>query len=294
VAEQEVVDSIANIFFELVAEHRGLDVNAVAQLDARTLHGAAAVNAGLADEVSTFATLLARIAAGGMERNTMATPYEKARAALEEAAQGDDANAKAAQAALAALKAAEGGGEAGDKEEDPANDKPGAPAGTAAAETAGDKPAAEDEKEKKEAAASGGDLAAAAWAKVHELETKLAEKEAREERSTLLASRPDFGPELLSVLKTAPLQMVRDMVAKLPKGKMTAATAKRAAADQSDVKPTLGEGQDSGGASHLPPEEKDKMDRRMGLKQSGASVTNEPYRMTLSGVPAKAPTKGAN
>jgi ClpP class serine protease len=291
VAEQEVVDSLANIFFELVAEHRGLDATAIAQLDARTLHGAAAINAGLADEVSTFGQLLARIAAGGMERVTMATSYEKARAALEEAAQGDDANAKAAQAALAALKAAEGGGEAGDKEEDPANDKPGEPAGTAA-ETSGDKPAAEDEKDKKEAAASSGDLAAQAWAKVHELETKMREREARDERARLLASRPDFGPELLSVMKTAPLETVRDMVAKLPKGKIVAATAKRAAADQPDVQPTAGEGQDSGGVTHLPAEQKDKMDRRMGLKQGGPTVVNEPYRMTLSGVPTV--TKGAN
>jgi ClpP class serine protease len=289
-AEQQIVDSMAAVFFQIVADHRGLKVRAIEQLEARVLHGASAVAAGLADDVATLQSLLARIAAGGkMERVTM--DYEQMRAAVEEVAKGEDANAKAAKAALAALIAAEGDGDdPADKPEgdDPADKPKEEPTTTTTA-------ADDDEPEPKPAAAKGGgDLAARAWAKVHELETKLAVQAERDERTKLVASRPDFGPELLSVLKAAPIETVRDMVAKLPKGKVIAATTKRAAADQPDVKPTQGDTQ-ADGVSHLDPVAAARMDRQMGLAKNEGAVVSTPHRLVLGGTPTKKPatvTKG--
>jgi hypothetical protein len=59
----------------------------------------------------------------------------------------------------------------------------------------------------------------------------------RNERRDLLASRPDFAPELVTVLKKAPLATVRDAVKSVPK----AAPKKPAAA--LEVVPTRGQGQ---------------------------------------------------
>lgn len=289
-AEQQTVDSLAGVFFALVSEHRGSDPKAVAQLEARVLHGAQAVAAGLADEVATFGSVLARIAAGGMEQRTMAMTYEKMRAALEEMAGGEDQNAKAAKRALAAL---DGGGDEPDGDEKPAAEDPPAEGDAdKSAEAPPDDKSAEDGKDKPAgmAAAGGGDpIALQALAEVHKLKAQLAERDARDERERLLATRNDFAPEMIAALRKAPLATVRDMVATLPKGAPVASVAQRTAADTTKRAPTRGATAGDANAARLPPEDKAALDRAMGLDTPKAGIIDTPYRLTLGGTAAVAP-----
>ncbi len=61
---QSVVNSLAGVFFDLVAEMRpGATADAVKALEARIFHGAAAIQSGLADEVKAFDALISELSA---------------------------------------------------------------------------------------------------------------------------------------------------------------------------------------------------------------------------------------
>jgi hypothetical protein len=227
---------MAAVFFEIVGEFRKADPKAIAALDAQVFHGQSAIDAGLADRVQQFDQVLADIASGKV--TPMATSYEKGRAAFEEAAKGDDANAAAAKRALAALDEAPAKGD--DDEKDKPDEK--------AADDSSDKDAADDSSDKdavddssdKDAAADGTgtkasarDLALQALAEVHTLKAEGAKKEITAERAKLLASRPDFAPEMRSLLETSDIKTVRKFCKDLPKGpapKLEAAAAAATAA----------------------------------------------------------------
>lgn len=259
-ATQVVVNSMAAVFFELVAEMRGTSAAAVEALQAAVFHGDAAINAGLVDEVLSFEEMLAAIASG--KGIAMSTAYEKAKAALEEAAEGDDANAAAAKRALAAMEEPKP-----DAEAEPDGDEP--PKEKKDDEKAeGDAPKSDDEDDEKKkpvaaasmpgkAAASTHDIALEALAEVHKLKAARAQEALKAERVSLLASRPDFSPDLLAVLKTADMATVRKFVKDLPKapGAKPAATAV--------VQATRGAGQ--GGSDASPIAAVNEMDRAMGL-----------------------------
>ena len=51
---QDEINRLGELFFALVAEHRGLDADAIRALQAGTYYGPAAVSAGLADEVGAL------------------------------------------------------------------------------------------------------------------------------------------------------------------------------------------------------------------------------------------------
>lgn len=249
-ATQAHVDELAQVFFALVSEHRPLTTDAVAAFDGALFYGASAVSAGLADQLITFDELLAQAAKG----EVMSTPtlqqnvtrpeakggseYDSVRTALAKLAKGKDANAAAARKALAALGAAEGDETPPppDDEEDPMPDE--------AAEDEAETPAAVGDGKGEPAAASGseapdaaggGDVPAsqtsaiandpnvkALMAKMQRLEAaEAAGREARTRRK-LLAQRPDFSPEIVALLKNAPIATLREAVEKLPKGKVQA------------------------------------------------------------------------
>lgn len=288
-AEQLTVNSLAGVFFGLVAEHRGIAPKAIEQLEARVLHGAQAIAAGLADEVAPWGSTLARVAAGQMETIKMAASYEKTRAALEEMAAGDDANARAAKAALAALDAAGGGGD-DDGDEAPADDD-------ADKDKSGEAPAGDDDDEKSAtdpaptpAASAPTDPALQALAEVHKLRAEIHARDERDERNRLIASRDDFGPEMVAALRKAPIATVREMVASLPKGAPVARVSKRAAADTPARAPLHGN-PDAAAVPALPPAEKAELDRRMGLIGTQAGVVNTPFKLQLGGPVAAAPNK---
>lgn len=160
---QARVDELAAMFFDLVAESRGLSVDAVRGLDAAQVTGAEAHRAGLVDALGTMDDLLAAIGSGRVEDSDMSkkskpanvaaseikapvaaaaeeqeeelSPMERATALLREAAESDDEDtAKVAKRMLAAM-------EDGDDEEE---------------ETPADAPADDDEEE---AAAASSDAA---------------------------------------------------------------------------------------------------------------------------------------
>src|SRR5262249_22241601 len=106
--------------------------------------------------------------------------------------------------------------------------------------------------------------AAKALAEVHKLTAKLAKQDEDRERTSLLASRPDFAPELVASLQKAPMEMVRDMVATLPRTVPALAAA-------ASVPVTLG--QDQGVPQpKLAPEAKAQLDARMGIAPQSYGV----------------------
>lgn len=250
---QQHVDGLAAKFFALISEQRTqLSAEQIASFDGGVFYGEDAVQSGLADAVATFDELIALASAGDLMSllTPQTTPqakssdYESARAYLQKAAKGRDANAVAAKRALAAMAEAE---PPPDKEEDePDGDEAEADTPEPAA---GDPPP--DKKDEEEEPAAEGDTPEPAAegdtpdpaavappaktargataevtlaAKVHRLEAKLAASEEAAERKRLLAQRPDFGAELRAALAKAPLGTVRDMVRTLPKGKVPTKT----------------------------------------------------------------------
>jgi ClpP class serine protease len=274
-ATQEIVDSMANEFFALVAELRGIDAAAVKALEAKRFHGATAVTAGLADRVQSFDNLIASIAAGESEQ-VMASDYDTARTALEKVAKGNDANAEAAKRALAAMEPPkpDGDGDSAEGDEPPADDdKKPKPKDGDAAES---EPPADDDKEASaaQAAAAGQPLAARsaedialeAMAKVHKLEAAIAQERIDTERKALLDARPDLAPELRALLMTTPIKKVREYLKELPKGQ---------ARTTSVVTPTPTRGATQGGPAHGSVLEASAIDRAMGLTSQEVGVRLE-------------------
>jgi ClpP class serine protease len=261
VATQAVVDTTAAVLFGAVVSMRpNLTVEQIAAMQAAIFVGESAVSNGLADAVEPFESLLARIEQG---ESLMASAYEKALGALQEASKGKDANASAAKRALAALTAGE---DAGDEDKDPPADAPPAEDKPAAASDS-DAPADDEKKPKPAAAAAASDapaqasasaLALKALAEVHTMRTERANEKLAAERATLLASRPDFSAELCAILQTADMPTVRKTVDTLPRPAGTPNVLPLAA-----VSGTRGETQ---GAGEQPAHSHTAgMDRAMGL-----------------------------
>jgi len=92
---QATIDTLASAFFALVSERRPLSADAVKALEAGVFLGQAAVDSGLADEVVSYADLLARLSAEGrpmtIENAAAETDEEKA---AREAAEAEAAAAE--------------------------------------------------------------------------------------------------------------------------------------------------------------------------------------------------------
>jgi ClpP class serine protease len=275
-ATQKRVNGLAEVFFLHVAESRGTTVQAVQALEAGMFHGIEALSMGLADQIGTFDSTLAAIIAGDATEDNMAgktssnasgpkaasKPYEDAIAALRKAAEGDDEEAKKAKRMLAAELADDKDGDGSD--EPAATDDPPAPA--------------PDKKEEEDAKA----IALRALAKVHSMEAAQAKATVEQERAQLLASRPDFAPEMQKILATASIETVRDMCANLPKVARAAAPAASAV-----VPSTRGEGQGDGTASRLPPSDKLRLDQAMGIAPQGAVGAEVRGNRLVLGVPTQ-------
>lgn len=277
---QQLVDSMASVFFDLVARSRPvLTVDAVARLEAKVFHGMQAVGVGLADAVGSLTTVLARVAGVATGDTKMAgSAYEKARALLQEAAEGDDANASAAKRALAALEPGEGDKK---KEGEPDGDESaeGEPADPAAEgsepdkQAEGEPPASDDKKAAKAAASSAYRAALKAQNEVTQLRAELRQRDERDERQKLIASRPGLAPEMVALLEKAPIELVRETIAAQPAGGARSNTLARAA--------VRGEDQGDERASRLPPAEKAALDTRMGLVTEKPGVEDSTFKLTL-------------
>jgi len=287
---QAVINSLAAVFFELVAEQRGMDAGVVAALEAGIFHGETAVGAGLVDQVMSFDAMLAALAGKGVEPMSGANKVEAteeeetpkagkdlddARAALQKAAEGEGDDAERARRALAALD-----GKSDDEEE----------------EERGEDAAA--------SAAVSSQTAGEMGTTITTLSTRLAKLESQNEalsRREFLASRPDLAPSLVKVLETKPLSEVRAIVNAMPKPKAPelAATA--------TVPVTRGAGQTSpamsasGGTPSSGSPDAAWLDKQMGLsvEQSGVERGEHVLRFNLAGLapatkkPATAPAEGS-
>ena len=283
-AAQTIVDSMAGVFFGLVADMRPMKFEtpeAVGALDAAVFHGESAIKSGLADGVMDLDSMLDLIASGNGATMAAKSKYEEARAALEETAKGDDANAAAAKRALAAMDDNGDKGAEGDPEEPKTEDEPPAddapPPKKKDDEAAGDdeEPGAEgDDKEAAALAAKGGVSAElSALAEVHKLRAEIAADKNKAERKTLLASRPDFAPEMIKALQKAPIATVRDFCATMPR----APRAKPAAT--AVVQATRGASQ--GGSGPQSVATISEIDRAMGLVSTTLGVRREGHQLVF-------------
>ena len=280
-AMQAEVDAMAAVFFDLVARSRSTSAEAVAALEAGMFVGAAAVAAGLADEVTTFDALVAGAASSGAKtiaqsgaEEKMDEEKEKAIAALKALAESkDEAESKAAKAALKAMGVADGDDE--DKDKDGDGDK-------SKSESDDDKKPDDDKKDKDgdDAAAKAAALAMAA--QVQSLAAWKAQREESEERATLMATRQDLAPEVVDFLSRQPLKVVRDAVKTLPRGtakgaKGNAVTAARAALTVDATRgDTQGEPQNA-----LSEEAAHELDVKMGLAKPAQAIRHDGTRLIL-------------
>jgi len=284
-ATQERVESLARMFFELVVDHGwGGDVESVAALEAAVLTGEQAVAAGLASAIATRQQSLALDALApdaeatetGTGETQMATPMEDAVASLRKMAEGDnEEDAKRARAALASLESDDDeSAEDDEKDESAEDDKEDEPA-----EDDEKDESAEDDKEDAKASASALRIATQALAKVHTMEANAAKARASAERAELIASRADFGDDLIAVLSSpkTPLATVREMCANLAKGPTR--TGRSAAAAMATG--TRGATQGDGSASRLAPEHKSALDLQMGLVKMTTETVSDSHRLTF-------------
>jgi signal peptide peptidase SppA len=263
-AIQETVMAQAEPFWQLVAESRGISPKSVAAFDCRVFVGQQAIDARLADEMSTFDAVIdlaskfdskaskpvvkasAKVVTTA-SRSSNKMDMEEIRKALAKYAAGDSEEAKKAKKALALLDVDSPDEKKKEEELDKKDDKSdeSEDAKKAKAEEEAKKAKAEEEAEKKseddaeeEAKAARSGLALAS--RVQALESEIQTKKDAEEKAQLFASRPDFAPEVLKFLEAQPLKVIRTACTgdhKLPLGPGRPTLA---AAAQSDVRPTQG------------------------------------------------------
>lgn len=216
-ARQALVDEFARLFFEFVAERRGMSAGDVEALEAGVFAGASAVAAGLADRVEDYSEFFARIVAGDQPATATAAAEEGAAtmaaedredalASLRKLAESEDE--KVAARAKKALRAME-------EDEDEAPEKEPEEAKSKAKASATDEAEAESEEKEPEANASASILTLSA--KVLQLEAEIRKRAEEEQRQALLASRPDLPPETVAHLRTIPVADAAAFVASLPK-----------------------------------------------------------------------------
>lgn len=290
-AAQASVDAVAGLFFQLVADARGVDAGAIQALEAATFPGVLATGRGLVDEVATFEETLAMVASGRLSaregatyEDTMAksSDYESTVASLRKMAEGDDANARAAKRALAALEEGEGEekkdgeakaeGDSGEKKEEKPEAK-----------------AAEDDGKKPEAKVASAAQAVDVKALKAEIKSEMrAEAQEAADREALLATRPDLSQALRAQLSALPLATVKTMIAEMPKVVTPAQAA--IAGGTAQLAPVKGATQAAGGApvaTALSPYAAE-LDRQMGLSTDGQGVRVEGNQLILSAAGAKA------
>jgi ClpP class serine protease len=285
-AIQGEVDGMAAVFFDLVGRARGLAPEAVAGLEAAIFLGTSGVAAKLADQVITFDGLLAMLASG-----QQATAREGAEAGMDEkekaiaalralAASKDEKESTGAKAALKAMGVEEGEKSGDDEKKD---DEKKDDDSKSKSEDDADKP--KDEKKDDDKSDAKASLALAA--KVQSLSAKWEAKEEAEERSKLMATRPDFAPEVVDLMNRSPLAVVRDAVKTLPRGATKAMGLVGAARAALVVQPVQGEGQGDGTQAERDGEPEDRLptarelDIRMGLAPRATAIRHEGTRMIL-------------
>jgi len=289
-AMQVQVDGLADLFFDLVEELRGMPVAKAKALQASMVFGERAVKAGLADEVQTWAEFISSASASTERKPAMPKYLDEAKASLRKAAEeGSDEEKTEAKKMLAAVEEedSEDGKEKpkdeGKKAE--SEDGDGEKKKEAKAESGDDDKEKEakaegDEDEKKaKARASGSRPQATADVvslakRVHELEAERAAEKDEKLRSDLLAKRPDFSAEVQATLRDAPIAVLRNAAEKGPP------VAGRGAAAASTVG-TRGRTQVDDGGAVVSNDDVDFIDRAMGLRAQAGVIKRERNTLEL-------------
>lgn len=237
---QAGIDASAEIFFELVAKHRGISAK---RLEGASFMGEAAVAKGLADRVESWDQLLARLgAAGAAEQGATQSAIDGSSASAKdqmpkaEDPKDKDKEAKADSAWRKALKAAADDGDekakralaAADEDEKKADEKPepkdekkddAKSKAEFPSKKDDDKEEKKDEGKKAVAASADSDVVAGLVAQVAALTEAANARAAADEakaRAEFLATRPDLNEKLLAALATKPLAEVKAIVEAIP------------------------------------------------------------------------------
>lgn len=279
---QAQVDSLAELFFELVSEMRGVSADDVRALQAGMFHGEKAVSAKLADGVATFNELLAMVAGGNAKAlsagSESAMNYKELRAALAKMAEGEGEDADKAKKSLAAIDESEKPAE--EPKKDPPKEEP-----KAAEEPKKDEPKAAEEPKKDEPAANLAAMVHSLEAKIAERDAKIAAKEEAEHRAKLLATRPDFSATVKSTLMKGPLATLEDAVKNWERGPVlhpAAAAQVHGTRGQDDA------GDGGARSTQLPPKEKEELDARMGLGSRAQPIRREGRSIVFGALSAEA------
>lgn len=209
-AQQAQVDSLAALFFNLVAKARNMTPEAVKGLEAATFHGDKAVRAGLADEVALFDDLLASIASGAVQAtgSEEQMDYKELVAALKSTAEGDnEEEAKKCRAALKAMGEDDGDDEKKDNEQ--------------AADESGDDDDQKKKDEETSAVGSSPAVRAASEDPASDMARELAAANARInalEVETLLEKRTDLPESVRKWLSKKSAADVKSYLAEAAKG----------------------------------------------------------------------------
>lgn len=231
-------------------------------VDPKTREVVRYLNTAITNNPATWSvTTLASATSATEPRKETTMKWEDILAALRAAAtaEGDSDEKKQAAQMLAALE----GGEEKPKDDEPKKDASDAPDH---GEPDGDEP-----KKDSTATSTITELASVVQSLVSRI-SKIEVEGETAERARLLASRSDLAPELVSILAKAPIGIVRETVAKLPRQ-----GAERAA--DTSAKPTVAAGAPT--ASRLPPKEKEELDARMGLLPMRATTKREGNTLIL-------------
>lgn len=282
-ASKARVDTLAEVFFDFVATSREIDASKPRALEASVVHGVEAKSLGLADEVGSFNQMLASLASSNRPaaaESEEAMDDEKMRASLQAVIDDEKSDEKAKAKARRMLAAMD---ESGDEDEK-------AKAAKAQSDEDEKAKAAKAESDKKDEEARAAAAAAAAKAETdedakatalralgeaHALRAeRAAEKEALE-RKDLLASRPDFAPDVVAFLAKASIEQVRDAVKNFKRGPARAVQAGAAA-----VTPVATRGATQGDPTDVSDDAR-ALDVEMGLSRATQAIRHDGNRLFL-------------
>lgn len=269
---QADIDGLAQEFFDVVALRRGVSSQEIADLEAASFRGQAAVDNGLIDELGSFDHLMASLGAEN-PGDLMDDKEKEARDALTAIAEDEECSEEERERARRALAALDG-----DEEEEAENGD-----GDDAEDDDGDEGAEdEDDEEAKAAKASGtvsASTAASLVARGSDVEQRLAKLESRhdaEERDRLIEAHGGVPKGMAKLLASKPLAEVKAILAELPKPK------KPKLGDAAATTTVAGtQGGDQSKASQLPPKEAKAMRKAMHMEKEEFGVIEKDNRVFL-------------
>lgn len=248
------VGELSSLFFDLVAEMRGIPRADIEALEGEAFIGARAVDSRLVDRTGSFEELLSLLQSGEIpmakaeekkDEKKDGGGIESTLAALTALAESDDAECAAKAKKMLAAYASEGEEPKDEPKEEPKKESEG-------------KSKSEDKD------GDGAKAMLAMTQRIHALESERALEKEVAAKAKLLDTRKDFSAEVRASLEKLPLASVEEAV---KTWKQAPGAAARAAVAASMAVPTLvGAGE---GSPQLPPHMQESIDRAFGRPVAG-------------------------